>query len=97
MKATVTEFEFVQEMRKEKYGFSYEGAEALFFYLEDLEVDGDYDVEYDPIAFRCDYSEYENFKAIQDDYKDLKDLEDLYSNTQVIEIPNTKRIIIQQY
>ena len=97
MKATVTEFEFVQEMRKEKYGFSYEGAEALFNYLEELEDDCGTVIEYDPIAFRCDYSEYENFKAIQDDYKDLKDLEDLYSNTQVIEIPNSKRIIIQQY
>ena len=38
MKATVTEFEFVQEMRKEKYGFSYEGAEALFFYINLLNL-----------------------------------------------------------
>ena len=97
MKATVTEFEFVQEMSKEKYGFSYEGAEALFNYLEELEDDCGTVIEYDPIGFRCDYSEYENFKAIQDDYKDLKDLEDLSNHTQVIEIPNTKRIIIQQY
>ena len=96
MKATVTQFEFAQEMRKEKYGFSYEGAEALFNYLEELEDDCGTVIEYDPIAFRCDYSEYENFKAIQDDYKGFKDLQDLSNHTQVIEIPNTKRIIIRQ-
>ena len=40
--------------------FSYEGRKALFDYLEDLEDDMGEKMEFDPIAFCCEYSEYDN-------------------------------------
>jgi len=49
---TVTLNEFASTMHED--GFSREGAEALFEFLDDLGTD----IEMDPIAFRCQYSEY---------------------------------------
>jgi len=95
MKDTITEHTFTDEMIK--HGFSYEGTKALFEYLEQLEQDCDQEIEFDPIAFRCDFDEYENLKEIQENYEDIKDLDDLRDHTTVIEIPNTERLIIQAY
>ena len=95
MKDTITENTFTNEMVK--HGFSYEGTKALFEYLEQLEQDCDQEIEFDPIAFRCDFDEYENLKEVQKNYQDIKSLDDLRDHTTVIEIPNTKRLIIQAY
>lgn len=46
--------------------FSYNGAKALMEYLEELEDDIGESIEYDPIAFCCDYAEYG-----EDEYQDL--------------------------
>ena len=95
MKDTITEYTFTDEMIK--HGLSYEGAKALFEHLEQYEEDTDHELEFDPIAFRCDFDEYENLKEVQKNYTDIKDLEDLRNHTTVIEIPNTERLIIQAY
>jgi hypothetical protein len=52
-------------MTQEQNGFSYEGAKALFEYYEDFEED----IHFDPVAIRCDFTEYENFEAVQKDYQ----------------------------
>ena len=95
MKDTITEYTFTDEMIK--HGFSYEGTKALFEYFEQYEQETDHELEFDPIAFRCEYSEYDCFKDIQEDYNDLETIEDLENKTSVIKIPNTERIIIQSY
>ena len=97
MKDTITKFQFVEEMAKDKYGFSYVGASALFDYFEQYEDECAIEIEFDPVGLRCEYSEYESFEQIKNDYTDLKDLQDLYNYTQVIEIPNSEKLIIQQY
>jgi len=94
---TITQDTFTDAMTKKGFGFSYEGANALFDYLEDLENDTETKIEFDPIAFRCDFTEYENLKEIQDNYQDIKNIDDLENNTTVIQVPNTKKIIIQNY
>ena len=95
MKDTVTEYTFTDEMIK--HGFSYEGTKALFDHLEQYEQDSDHELEFDPIAFRCDFDEYESLKKVQENYTDIKDLDDLRNHTTVIEIPDTERLIIQAY
>lgn len=94
MKDTITEYQFTDEMRK--HGFSYEGTKALFEYLTQFEEDCDQEIEFDPISFRCDFNEYENFEELKKDYE-VEDLEELQNNTTVIEIPNSERLIIQAY
>lgn len=82
-----------------KNNFSYEGRFALFNYLENLEDDTDDKIEFDPIAFCCEYSEYDNFKEFQENYDndEITNLETLKDHTRVIEIPDTKRFIIQSF
>ena len=97
MKDTITESQFVDEMSKKDHGFSYDGAKALFEHLTQFEEDCDKELEFDPIAFRCDFDEYENLKKVQENYKDIKNLEDLRDHTTVIEIPDSEKLIIQAY
>jgi len=95
MRDTVTEYMFTDVMIK--HGFSYEGTKALFEHLEQYEQDCDQELDFDPIALRCDFSEYENLKEVQENYEDIKSLDDLRNHTTVIEIPNTDKLIIQAY
>jgi len=86
MKTTINEYTFVQDMTAEGYGFSVQGAIALFEYLEDLEEQCGNDLEYDPIAFRCSYTEYADLAEIKDVYclTELDTLADLYEYTAVV-------------
>ena len=95
MKDTVTEHTFTNEMIK--HGFSYEGTKALFEYFEQYEQDCDTELEFDPIAFRCQYDEYENIEEVKKNYQDIETLEDLEQNTTVIQIPDSDRLIISAY
>jgi hypothetical protein len=88
---TINEYKFSDEMIK--HGFSYEGSKALFEYYEDFEED----IPFDPVAIRCDFTEYENFEAVQKDYKDIETLDQLRDNTIVLEVPNTKKLVIMGY
>ena len=94
MKDTVTIWTFRNEMVN--HGFSVQGSLALFDYLEHLEEDCGIELEYDPVAFRCDYNEYENFEELKRDY-DVEDLNELEDNTTVIKIPDSEGLIIQAY
>lgn len=76
--------------------FSYEGRKALFKYLEYLEDDCEIKIELDIIALCCEYTEYENFKELQDNYN-IESFKELENNTTVIHIPYTERFIIQNY
>ena len=83
-------------MSKKDHGFSYEGAKALFEHLTQYEKDCDKELEFDPIAFRCEYSEYDNLKEVKNDY-DVEDLEHLEQNTIVIKVPKSEKLIVQAY
>ena len=97
MKDTVTEYQFVDTMAQKQHGFSYEGAKALFEYFEQYEQDIGKEMEFDPIAIRCEFDEYENLEDVKKSYQDVETLEDLQNHTTVIEIPNSDRLIIQAY
>ena len=97
MRDTVTQNKFTDAMTQKGYGFSYEGSIALFDHLTEYEEDSEHELEFDPIAFRCEFSEYENLKEIQKSYNDIQDIEDLERNTTVIQIPDSEKIIIRNY
>ena len=97
---TITKYQFSDEMVK--HGFSYDGSKALFNYLEQLEEDCDTKIEFDPVALRCDYNEYDNLKECLTAYDnisccELKSIEDLKDYTTVIEVDNSEKIIIQAF
>ena len=97
MKDTITQYQFVNEMAKQEHGFSRLGAFALFDYLTELEESCDTELEFDPIAFRCDFDEYDTLQDCLDQYDSVNSLEELQERTTVIEVPNSEAIIIQAF
>jgi len=98
MKQAISESYFVDEILGDEYNsISYEGAKALFQYLEELEEDCGTEIEFDRVAIRCDFSEYDNLEEVTSEYDSIETLEDLRDNTTVIEIPNSEKLIIQAF
>ena len=97
MKQTMNEFDFKNEFKKIRPdNFSYDGLTALYDYLIQYEEDCGTESEFDPIAYCCEFSEYDSFEDVKKNY-DVEDLEHLEQNTTVLKIPNTERLIIQNY
>lgn len=99
MITSINKTEFIEAFSKwhggdYKNNFSYEGLNALFDYLEELELSTGEENELDIVGICCNYSEYENLAEIQEQYPDIETIEDLREFTEVIEIPNTEKLII---
>ena len=93
----MNEFDFKNEFKKIRPdNFSYDGLTALYDYLIQYEEDCGTELEFDPIAYCCEFSEYDSFEDVKKNY-DVEDLEHLEQNTIVLKIPNTSRFIIQNY
>lgn len=99
MKMTLNFYQFCDnwpESRKEQ--FSYYGKKAIFEYLEELEDVTGEQIEFDPIAICCDFTEYCDLEELQStDYPDIKTMEELEENTIVIKCEDGDRFIIQQF
>lgn len=83
-------------IRMGRENFTYDGAKALMQYLESIADDTGEAIEYDPIAYCCEYTEYEDFAALQKDYPDIDDMHDLEAQTVVISVSGDS-FIIQQF
>ena len=98
MKQNISSSQFVNEIVGDDHNdISYEGANALFEYLEDYEDSIGEELEFDSVAIRCEWAEYENLDAVLSDYDNIKTLEELQDNTTVILIEDSDRLIIQQF
>ena len=61
MKQTLTTNEIARKLREdENAGWSYAGALALAEYLEEVDREGEQEMEFDRVAIRCEFSEYAN-------------------------------------
>ncbi|MCA2652879.1 hypothetical protein [Microcystis sp. M061S2] len=89
-------------------GWSWDGAEALAKYLEDLEDSLDKAIEFDRVSFRCEYSEYSSALEAAQDYgftppKNEDDDEEIesaaiaYLEDQTTVIKFSTGVIIQQF
>ena len=78
--------------------FSYTGLASLFEYLEEYEESTGEQIEFDPIALCCEYSEYDNIAELHLEYdsEDYPDIDSLYDHTQVIPV-GLEGFIIQQF
>ena len=82
MKENVSIYKFRDTMVK--YGFSYHGAIALYEYLEQYEEETEHELEFDAVAFNCDFTEYENEEELLSEYDNCNTLEDIEDNTTLI-------------
>ena len=97
MKQTMSEFDFKNEFKKIRpKNFSYDGLTVLYDHLTQYEQDTDQELEFDPIAFCCEYTEFDSFEDAKKNY-DVEDLEHLEQNTTVLKIPNSEKLIVQNY
>ena len=82
-----------------KDNFSYGGRVALFEYLEELEQEIGEEIDFDPVAIRCDFTEYPSLADFWNDYDryEYQCIEDIEDNTSVIYIPDSEAFIIQQF
>ena len=93
----VSFYDFLKEF--EEFGregqFSYEGKEALYNYLNELDIGEP--IELDIIGICCDFTEYESLEEFNHDYQlDLNDIDDINYYTIVIRI-DEDRFIIQDF
>ena len=91
----VTQTEFVDRFVKidRESNFSHWGRIALFEYFEQYEEDTGEQIEFDPIAICCEYTEYESLDELNDIYgKKFEDLDEVSDYTPVIPVRklNTK-------
>ena len=93
----VTESQFIERFRKIRpTNFTYEGLQALFEYLEQLEGDTGEEIEFDVIGLCCEFSQYDNLKEFQDDYgKGYECIEDIENETMVVPVDEESFIIRQ--
>ena len=101
MKSTITEWDFVNafDQMNRSENFSVAGRKALFELLEEISPD----MELDPIAVCCEFSEYADINELKQDYPVPEDCEDddealehFRDETLVIELDNGG-LIIQAY
>ena len=60
---TLTEGQVIQALRQDTYAnWSYKGAKALTEYLFELEDETGEQIELDPIAWRCEFTEYDSLE-----------------------------------
>ena len=103
MKDTINKDQFISWFRSSdtyKNTFSYEGLSALFDYLEEMEESTGEELEFDPVALCCEYSEYDTFEEFQEEYNGdvlYPTLDDLEDYTTVIRVGHTGSLIIQQF
>lgn len=110
VKTITNEYEFFDWLKQSdnyKNGFSLEGAKALQAYFEQLSDEINESIEFDPVAWCCEFSEYEDFETFQSDtgyikdgeqypgYDYIKNIEELEDYTTVIQFDGG--IIIQNF
>ena len=105
MKTIITEWDFINAFDKmdRSENFSVAGRKALFSWFTELEADSGVEMELDPIAVCCEYSEYADINELKQDYAVPEDCEDddealeyFREQTMVIELDNGG-LIIQAY
>ena len=98
MKQNITESYFIDQIVGDEYtSMTGEGARALFHYLEQLEDDCDFEIEFDRVAIRCEWNEYTTIAEALEQYDTINNAEELSDNTTIIYIPGTDRIILQEF
>jgi hypothetical protein len=96
MKTTINFYEFSRWFEKNRpNNFSRVGLIGLFDYLEEYEDSTGDEIEFDPIALCCEYTEYDDLMEFHAYYdaEEYPDIDTIQDYTQVIELSNESFII----
>ena len=101
MKTEMTTYECAKALTHDEHAnWTRSGAFALVEYLEQIEEDCGTQIEFDPVALRCEFTEYENVNEAAAQYTselttEAAALEYLQDHTTVIEFDGG--VIIQDF
>ena len=96
MKDTISIYRFQNWFQEHRpNNFSRTGQVALFDYLEQYEEDTGEEIEFDPIALCCEYTEYDNLGEFHQNYnpEEYPDKDAIMDYTQLIEVGEASFII----
>ena len=96
MKTTLEFYQFRDWFEKNRpNNFSRAGLMALWEYLEQYESDTGEEIEFDPIALSCEYTEYEDIHEFHLEYEadEYPDIDAIMDNTSVYCFGGTSFII----
>ena len=99
MKDTISIYTFRRWFEEHRpNNFSYTGLTSLFEYLEEYEESTGEQIEFDPIALCCEYTEYDNLGEFHQNYdiEQYPDKDSIMDYTQLIEV-GTDSFIIQNF
>jgi len=98
MKKTMSEYDFINEFEDIRpNNFTRAGLIAVYDYLIEYEESCDTEIEFDPIAICCEYTEYEDIAEFNSNYgKDYEEISEIEYHTTVIMIDDIS-FIIQDY
>lgn len=103
MKQSINFFQFCDSFSDTyKNNFTYDGKKALFEYIERYEEETGEEIELDPVALCCEYTQYDDMEELKANYTSIESMEELEDNTQVIPIYDingnkTEAFIIQDF
>tara|TARA_R110002012_G_scaffold318122_2_gene535692 strand:+ start:1639 stop:1941 length:303 start_codon:yes stop_codon:yes gene_type:complete len=100
MKTSINRFEFASWFAEHRPdNFSPIGRLELFDMLTSYEEDTGEEIEFDPIALCCEYTEYENMEEFWKVYdkEDYPDEESIMDSTLYWKFENGESFIIQQF
>ena len=96
MKNTINIYEFKRWFEEHRpINFSYQGLNELFDYLEQYEEDCETELEFDPIALCCEYTEFEDLAEFWGNYdkETYPDFDTITDYTQLIRVGKDSFII----
>ena len=97
MKKTISIYTFRRWFEEHRpNNFSYTGLASLFDYLEQYEEDCGTELDFDPIALCCEYTEYQNIAEfhLNYDHERYPDTDAIMDSTQVISVGTEGFIIL---
>jgi len=97
IKSTLTEHEFVEQFRQIRPdNFSGPALRALFDWYEELSDSTGEDIEFDPIAICCEWSEYSSIEEVRAAYIVREGIEDLNGVTAKLEDEGVDAILVKR-
>ena len=94
---TLSKNEVMNELREDNYArWSYDQAEALYEYYEDLSDSMEEAIELDTVAIRCTWISYDTIAEALADYS-VDSWEDLQEQTPTIEGLNDGSVLVHEY
>ena len=97
MISTLNEWDFIDGMRKH-VSWDIGTIRAMFEWLENLEDGMGEQIEFDPIGLRCSWTEHDSVTAFNEDTTSaFESVEDLSEHTNVIEVTENNKILVQEF